>query len=76
MTSALEINFPEDRLETVVAALIPALEKVDTVVSWSLVSRFEADGELPVIENLKALGLSPRPNAKINMGLGRPLIED
>jgi len=59
-----------------VVALIPALDTVDTVISWSLISRFDEDGELPVIQDLQALGLSPRPNAKINIGLGRPLIED
>jgi len=63
-------------LESVVVALIPALDTVDTVISWSLISRFDEDGELPVIQDLQALGLSPRPNAKINIGLGRPLIED
>lgn len=76
LSAILEIQMPKNQLSSVVKALIPALDKVDTVVSWSLISRFEDDLELPVIEQLKALGLSPRPNAKINMGLGRPLIED
>lgn len=76
LSAILEVQIQKNQLESVVGALIPALEKVDTVVSWSLISRFEEDGELPVIEDLKALGLSPRLNAKINMGLGRPLIED
>lgn len=75
LSAILEIQIRKDQLETVVKNLIPALEKVDTLVSWGLVSRFEADGELPVIQELSALGLSPRPNAKINMGLGRPLVE-
>lgn len=76
LSAILEIQMQKDQLESVVNLLIPALDKVDTVVSWSLISRFEEDGELPVLEHLKALGLFPRPNAKINMGLGRPLIED
>jgi Fe-S-cluster-containing hydrogenase component 2 len=75
LSAILEIQILKDQLDTVIKKLMPALEKVDTVVSWGLVSRFEADGELPVIENLRALGLSPRPNAKINMGLGRTLDE-
>lgn len=75
LSAILEFKILEDRLEQVVGRLLPVLGEVDTVVSWGLVSRFAEDGTLPVRSRLQALGVPPRPNAKINMGLGRPLTE-
>ncbi|MCK5351509.1 (4Fe-4S)-binding protein, partial [bacterium] len=67
---------PEAMLERVVTDLLEVLKTVDTVVSLGLVTRFEDDGSLLVIDRLENLGLQVRPNAKVNMGMGRPLIED
>ncbi len=75
LSGILEFKIMGDQLEEVINSLVPVLEEVDTVVSWGLITRFEEDGTLPVIQNLKEMGLSPRPNAKINLGLGRPLID-
>ena len=76
MSAILEFKIREDQLEEVVKTLIPVLKQVDTVVSWGLATRFAKDGTLPVRAKLKDLGIPVRPNAKINMGLGRPLIEE
>lgn len=75
LSGILEFRIREDLLEETLAALIPALETLDTVVSLGLISRFSEDGTLPVLEKVKQLGLSPRPNAKINLGLGHPLVD-
>ncbi len=75
LSGILEFKIMEDQLEEVIRRLVPVLEQVDTVVSWGLITRFADGGTLPVLERLKELGLSPRPNAKINLGLGRPLID-
>ena len=64
-----------DDLEKILSKILPALQDVDTVVSVGLVSRFENDATLPVIDRLKKMGLSVRPNAKINVGLGRPFVD-
>lgn len=71
----LEIRFRKERLPEIVEKIIPLLDDVDTVVSVGLVTRFEENGNLPVIRDLKKLGMHVRPNAKINVGLGRPLIK-
>lgn len=75
LSGILEFKIKEYQLEEVIRYLVPVLEKVETVVSWSFITRFAEDGTLPVLVKLKEIGLSPRPNAKINLGLGRPLIE-
>lgn len=76
LSAIVEFKIREDQLEEVVRALRPVLEQVDTVVSWGLVTRFAEDGTLPVRSRLKGLGIPVRPNAKINMGLGRPMAEE
>jgi NAD-dependent dihydropyrimidine dehydrogenase PreA subunit len=76
LSAILEFKIKEDQLEETVKTLRPILDDVDTVVSWGLATRFEADGTLPVRSRLEAIGLPARPNAKINMGLGRPIIEE
>ncbi|MBU2261837.1 MAG: (4Fe-4S)-binding protein, partial [Proteobacteria bacterium] len=75
LSAILEFKIREDQLEQVVGQLQPVLAEVDTVVSWGLATRFAEDGTLPVRSRLEALGVPARPNAKINMGLGRPIVE-
>jgi len=62
-------------LETVIPAMMEVAEEIDTVFSLSFVSTFEDSGELLILEKLKNLGISYAPNAKINLGLGKPLID-
>jgi len=76
LSAILEFKIKEDMLENVVNQLKPVLDKLDTVVSWGLAARFAADGLLPVRSKLAQINLPARPNAKINLGLGRPLVED
>ena len=72
----VEFTIHEAQLERTVTELAAVLKTVDTVVSWGLVTRFEDDGSLPVTARLEKAGLTVRPNAKVNMGMGRPLIKD
>ena len=76
LSAILEFKFKEDQLEETVKTLLPVLGQIDTVVSWGLATRFAEDGTLPVRWKLSELGLPARPNAKINMGLGRPIVEE
>ncbi len=76
LSTIVEFKIKEDQLEEVVKTLTPVLEQVDTVVSWGVVTRFAEDGTLPVRAKLEYLGIPARPNAKINMGLGRPIVEE
>jgi hypothetical protein len=75
LSAILEFKIREEQLEGVVRQLQPVLAGLDTVVSWGLATRFAEDGTLPVRDRLQALGVPARPNAKINMGLGRPIVE-
>ncbi len=75
LSGILEFRFNESGLEDFLGKILPKLDELDTVVSVGLVSRFQADDSIPVIEKLEKKGIKVRPNAKINVGLGRPLVE-
>jgi ferredoxin len=62
-------------LDETISAIMEVSGKIDTVFSLSFISRFEDNGELPILEKLTKLGVAYAPNAKINLGLGRPLVE-
>ena len=75
LSAILEFKIRQERLEDIVQRLTPVLADVDTVVSWGLATRFAEDGSLPVLSRLDALGVPARPNGKVNMGMGRPIVE-
>jgi len=75
LSAILELRIMEEKLEETLGKLFPAFTDLDTVVSVGLVSRFDDNSKLPVIEKLQEMGLEVRPNAKINVGLGRPLVD-
>jgi hypothetical protein len=76
MSAIIEIKISVEDLKKVMDTIIGVGSKIDTVFSLSVISRFDEDGNLSIIDNLKEMGLSVMPNAKINLGLGRPLAGD
>lgn len=74
LSAILELRMEEKDLETVLPAILELLNDVDTVVSVGLVTRFGENAALPVVDKLASMNIPVRPNAKINVGLGRPLI--
>ncbi len=60
-----------DRTPRVMAALKEVEQEVDTVFTVAVMCRVGDDRSVPVLPILQQMGLQPRPNAKINVGLGR-----
>jgi NAD-dependent dihydropyrimidine dehydrogenase PreA subunit len=61
--------------------LVKALEEssacaTDTVFSVSLINRLNPDGTIPNLDAFAKLGYRMSPNAKVNLGMGRPLAKD
>lgn len=73
LNATIEIKLTDADIENALKTIIPMLNGLDTVVSVGLLTRFDDDGGLPVLEKLKNMNITVRPNAKINVGLGRPL---
>jgi hypothetical protein len=72
LSAIVEFGFSAECLPQVLTAVSTVAGQIDTVFSLDLISRFEPDGTIPVRSELARLGYPARPNAKINLGLGRP----
>lgn len=76
ISTIIEFNVEKNELEPVLKTILETAKTLDTVFSLDLIARFEEKDRMPEIPVLAHLGLEPRPNSKINLGLGRPLKED
>ncbi len=63
-------------LEKALTLLKGVSNELDTVFSLGLVTRMEDGFRSPIQPVLDKMGLKTRPNAKINLGMGKPLCED
>ncbi|MEM2376853.1 MAG: 4Fe-4S binding protein, partial [Sulfolobales archaeon] len=72
----LEFKVPLANVEEVINKLRYLATTTDTVFSVGVISRVEKNLEIPVIKILKDLGLTVKPWAKVNVGLGKPLFID
>ena len=75
LSAIIEIQTTPDKLPQIVPVVREVARRVNTVISWEMITRLNDDGSIPILEDLKKLGITPRPNAKINLGMGKPLAE-
>ncbi len=68
----VEFTIPEERLEEVLTVVKSVAGMVDTVFALDLVGCYDENGQMPWYDRVVKAGFSPRPNAKINLGFGRP----
>jgi NAD-dependent dihydropyrimidine dehydrogenase PreA subunit len=73
LSAIVEVETAIDRLPEVVETARRVAAELNTVFSMDVICRFEPDGSVPVLPLLEKMGITPRPNAKINLGTGRPL---
>lgn len=76
LSCIVETKVKIDALEKTLTLLKQAASELDTVFSLGLVTRMKDGFISPIEPILKEMGLIVRPNAKINLGLGKPLCED
>ena len=73
LSAIIEFLIEPSRLEELVKALEESSAlATDTVFSVSAINRLNPDGTVPNIDALERLGYRLSPNAKVNLGLGRP----
>lgn len=75
VSTIIEFTIGKELLKPVLETIMRTGESLETVFSLDLIACFEEPYQLPEIPVLKELGLVPRPNNKINLGMGRPLKE-
>ncbi len=73
LSAIIEIQVKRERLRTILHTIKEVAKEVDTVFCLDVFTLLEPGTAIPkeVLEVIEAEGLSWRPNAKINMGLGR-----
>ncbi len=71
----IEFKVPTAMVPAALKALEKAAGEIDTVFSVGLIDRVTPDGSMPNCEKALTLGYKPYPNAKINIGIGRPLAD-
>jgi len=76
LSAILELKVPVGKLRDVLNVIKEISAKIDTAFSLDLISRVEADGTAPALTIAREAGFFPRPNAKTNVGLGRPLFKE
>ncbi len=74
LSAILEVKAPVERLPMILSVVRTVARQIDTVFSLDVITRVDDDGTIPVVSAIEQAGFHARPNAKINLGLGRPLI--
>jgi len=76
LSAIIEFAVPESELLPVLDLIKKTGETLDTVFSVDVACRAGVDGSWPSLAILRQANIFYRPNAKINVGLGRPLVAD
>ena len=73
LSAIIEIQVERDRLRTILKTLREVSKEVDSVFTLDVYTLLEPGLAIPreVLDIIESEGFSCRPNAKINMGLGR-----
>jgi NAD-dependent dihydropyrimidine dehydrogenase PreA subunit len=75
LSAIVEVAFPIDKLKEVMTKIDEVSKKIDTVFSITSCVKVAADGSIPTDKIFKELGITPYPDSKHNVGLGRPLFK-
>ena len=76
LSAIVEFSVDTNQLSQAMELVKEFDEKISTVFSVFLCSRVEEDGSIPNVEEVQRLGHWVSPNAKCNVGLGRPLFRE
>ena len=71
LSAIIEFKVPYDKVEDVLDIIKKLDKEIDIVFSVGVISRITKKGTIPVMDLLIDNDFSVRPNAKINVGLGR-----
>lgn len=74
LSAIIEITVEEAKLLDVLALIRETAKDLDTVISMDVACRAAQDGTWPCATILQEAGIFYRPNAKMNVGLGKPYI--
>jgi len=76
LTAIVEFKVKLNLIPEVLQTLKQVASEINTVLSLDLITRVEADGEIPTEKIVKNLGYRLSPNGKVCLGLGKPRFPD
>ncbi|MHA1196758.1 MAG: indolepyruvate ferredoxin oxidoreductase subunit alpha [Promethearchaeota archaeon] len=71
LSAIIEFKISQEKLNDVLEIIKTVDKQIDTVFSVGLITRFNEDGSLPLLDQISKQGFEIEPNAKINLGLGK-----
>ncbi|RGZ00601.1 4Fe-4S binding protein [Clostridium sp. AM58-1XD] len=72
VSAIIETKIPIEQAEEVLKKIKEIAGEIDTVFSLDVICCYDEDGTLPILPVLQKLGMPPRMNGKVNLGMGRP----
>lgn len=71
LSAIIEFKVSSDKVFPIFDLIRKMDKEMETVFSVGVISRVEENGEIPILHTLKESNFDVRPNAKINVGLGK-----
>ncbi|MFX1324133.1 MAG: hypothetical protein ACFE8N_04195 [Promethearchaeota archaeon] len=72
LSAIIEFKIPTEKLSRILGIIKEAEKEINTVFSVGVISRIKENNTAEILNQLSQLGFEVRPNAKINIGLGKP----
>ena len=72
LSAIIEFKIPDEKLSQVLEVIREVEKQIDTVFSVGIISRIKENNTKDIINRISQDGFEVRPNAKINIGLGKP----
>lgn len=72
----IEFKVKRNEVDEVIDLLRQVEKDIKNVFTVGLITTVSQDGTIPVLQTLERLNVKVRPNAKINVGLGKPLVQE
>ena len=72
LSAIIEFKIQDQKLPQILEVIREVDKEIDTVFSVGIVSRIKDNNTDVIVNRISKLGFQVRPNAKINIGLGRP----
>lgn len=76
LSAIIEFGVLEENVPAIIRILEEVAPTLDTVFSLDICSKVSDDGTVPHVKIIEDLGIWMSPNAKINIGLGKPLAKE
>ena len=74
VSAIVEFGAKIEQTEEILKTVKEVAKELHTVFSLDLICCFDENGTIPVLPTLQKIGMNPRTNAKVNLGMGRPYV--